>query len=74
MTIEITIRFDCAHADQQAFFEDLVEHFDIAAIFRGRVVGGLYFRTERSPAHFFEWLFANNFEMSHFENIEFKPC
>lgn len=73
MTTEITIRFADRLADPAAFFEDLVCHFDIAAEFRGRVMGGLYFRTERSPAHFFEWLFANGFDMSHFDNIEFQP-
>ena len=73
MTVEITVRFDDARADVAAFAEDLICHFDVAAQMRGRVAGGLYFRTERSPAHFFEWLFANNFEMSHFDNIEFRP-
>lgn len=72
MATEITIRFEDSHSDVHAFWEDLICYFDIDADFRGYVIGGLYFKTERSPVHFFEWLFDNNFEMSHFENIEFK--
>ena len=74
MKTEITIRFDDPRADIKAFWEDLVCHFDVAAEHKGNLVGGIYFTTERNPAHFFEWLFANNFEMSDFDNIEFKPC
>lgn len=73
MTFEITIRFDDPRADVDAFWEDLVCHFDLAAKVKGRVIGGLYFTTDRMPQHFLEWMFANNFEMTDF-SMELKAA
>lgn len=73
MQIEITIRFADPIADINAFVEGLQGYFDADVEIRGRVIGGLYFRTERSPADFFKWLAEAYFEMKDFDNIEIKP-
>ena len=73
MTFEITIRFDDSRADTNAFWEDLVCHFDVAAAFKGHLIGGLYFTTDRTPQDFLDWMFANNFEMKDF-NMELKAA
>ena len=71
-TVEITIRFN-DRADISAFWEDLVCHFDVAAEFKGGLVNGLYFKTDRMPQHFLDWMFANNFEMQDF-SMELKAA
>ena len=72
MTMEITIRFANAHIDHDEFFTS-VKEFDTKAHFKGYLIGGLYFTTERTVDEFFEFLERTGMGIMDFENIEFKP-
>lgn len=73
MTIEITVRLEDPMADVFAMLDGMRKTFDKDMDTKGMLRGGFYFTTERTPAAFFGWLATEGFEMTHFENIEFKP-
>lgn len=70
MTIEVTIRFATHRSIDRALGCVLLKtEADTAQ----SLIGGFYFKTERSPQEIFEAFYEEGFEFEDFRNIQFEP-
>jgi len=71
MKTEITIRFNDAET-RIRFAESMLTVSEFQAL--NGVIGGFYFTTERDPFSFMAFIAEQGFDISDFENIEFKAA
>lgn len=71
MTIEVTIRFANPNEAVERALGCVLLVKELATA--NRLIGGFYFRTERSPAEIFAAFEEEGFEFTDFAQIAFEP-